>query len=901
MKNKTKNKAHKIEWYRLKSNEALSMLNSSEIGLSNKEAEKRLKKFGRNTLPVKKPTSIPKIILEQILNPLIYILIAACAVSFSLKAMKDAFFIFIVILTNTIIGSYQEWKAEKSSKALHNLLKIYIKTKRNEETQTVNAEFLVPGDIVQLESGGKVPADIRILKQTRLMADESLLTGESTPVVKNSEKIEREVPLSDRENMLYAGSMITSGRGLGVVTETGLQTELGKIAETVTSLKKTKPPLMKRMERFSRQISLVVIAACGFIALIEFLRGEAIVDIFFLVVALAVSSIPEGLPAALTVALSVGMSRMAKRNVIIRKLPAVEGLGSCTLIASDKTGTLTVNKQTVKLLYLPNGSKFHVTGEGYTDEGEIKPFKKNYSVSEVEELVKCAVICNEGIMIKKRGKWASQGDAVDIALLALGYKFGLNPQNVKKNSETLKEIPFEPERKFSARFYKHNEKVMVAVKGASEVVLEFCSHMKKNNNLIEIDKKYIEIQLKTLSGTGHRVIALAKGEIASKHDHEYHEEDLKNLTFLGLIGLIDPLRPEAKSAVNTCKKAGIKVIMITGDHPETAYTIGKNLSIVKSRDDVAEGTKLAEIDKSSGEFTAIVNKATVFARVTPLQKLYIVESLIKSGNFIAVTGDGVNDAPALKKAHISVAMGSGTDVAKDVSSIIIVDDNFASIVAGVEEGRYSYDNIRKVIYLLISTGAAEIILFLLAILSNLPAPLVAVQLLWLNLATNGIQGVALAFEKGEKETMEKPPRKPKEGIFNKLMVQETIISGVSMGVIAYTFWVILMTKEVSEFSARNIILVLMVLFENIHAFNCRSEYKSAFKIPIRNNILLVTAVIAAQAIHITFLNIPIMQDTLGLEPIGFKKWLYLLVFSGSILLIMELFKVFRNKSINNKF
>ncbi len=895
MKNKNPKTFDNTQWYRLSEDETLDKLNTSRKGLSNGEAAYRLRSFGENVLPVKKPVSLFKIIINQLLNPLIYILIAASAVSFAIGDKKDAFFIFVVILINTVIGTYQEWKAEKSSEALRNLLKICVKAKRDGEVKVINSDCLVPGDIVYLESGSKVPADIRILKQINLLADESLLTGESNDVMKITEKIEKQLPVSDRENMLYAGSIITSGRGLGVVAETGLRTEIGKIAEEVTSLERTKPPLIRRMERFSGQISVIILFVCAIIALVEFSRGSSVIEVFFLAVALAVSSIPEGLPASLTVALSVGMSRMAKRNVIIRKLPAVEGLGSCTLIASDKTGTLTVNKQTVKVLYLSDGSKFYVTGEGYAGEGEIIPRRKKYLLSDAHDLVKCAVICNEGSLVKKNDKWTWHGDAIDVAMLALGYKYGMKPYDVEKNIKILKEIPFESERKFSATFYRDGPGVRVAVKGALEVILHFCSYMKVRDKLVDADHKRIERQLKRLSSTGHRVIALAEGKICPKPENEYYETDLKGLTFLGLTGLIDPLRPEATDAVSTCKKAGIKVIMITGDHPETSFTIGKNLNIVKSRNEVIEGRELSAIDGHSEKFVEAVNKATVFARVAPLQKLQIVDALSQSGNFIAVTGDGVNDAPALKKAHISVAMGSGTDVAKDVSSMIVVDDNFASVVAGVEEGRYAYDNIRKVVYLLLATGAAEIVLFLLALMFNQPIPLLAVQLLWLNLVTNGIQGVGLAFEKGEKETMQKPPRKPDEGIFNRLMIEETVISGFSMGVIAYAFWYVMLENGVTEFSARNIVLLLMVLFENIHVFNCRSEYKSAFKIPLSNNILLITGVIAAQALHIISMNIPIMQEILGLEPVGLREWLYLLFFSASILLIKEVYKFFKFK------
>ncbi|HSA06865.1 MAG TPA: HAD-IC family P-type ATPase [Candidatus Gastranaerophilales bacterium] len=900
MKNKFEKNNTLIEWYRMTENEVLTKLNSSYTGLSDQEANERLKKFGKNALPVKQAPSVFKIILNQLANPLIYVLIAATIASVVVGDKKDALFIFLAILLNSAIGAYQEWKAEKSSEALHNLLKILAHVKRNGDIKLLNANSLAPGDIVKLESGGKVPADIRILKQNGLRADESLLTGESTEIIKISDKIEKQIPLSDRENMLFAGSMITSGRGLGVVVETGLNTEIGKIAESIGFVKTAKAPLVIRMEKFSHQISLIVLFACALIALTELLRGKYIFDVFFLFIALAVSAIPEGLPAALTVALSVGMSRMAKRNVIIRKLAAVESLGSCTLIASDKTGTLTVNKQTVKVLYLPNGAGFEVAGEGYNGEGEIKSCRTKSSLSEVKELVKCAVICNEGSLKKRKGKWEFHGDAVDIAFLALGYKYGFAPDEINKNLEVLKEIPFESERKFSANFYKCESGVKVAVKGAFEVIFHFCSHMKTRGSVVHINHKRIEKQINTLSSAGYRVIALAEGIIAPKHNHEYYEEDLKKLTFLGLVGLIDPLRPEAKAAVDTCKQAGIKVIMITGDHPETAYTIAKTLSIVSSRNDVTEGYLLSKTDEKSEEFSRIVNKGTVFARVTPMQKLSIVEALTNSGHYIAVTGDGVNDAPAMKKAHISVAMGSGTDVAKDVSSMIVLDDNFASVVAGVEEGRFAYDNIRKVVYLLVATGVGEITLFALSVIFNIPAPLSAVQLLWLNLVTNGIQGVGLAFEKGEKETMQKPPRNPKESIFNKLMVQETFISGFSVGLIAFVLWLSLISNGISEFSARNNVLLLMVLFENIHVFNCRSEYTSAFKIPFKNNVILITGVLIAQALHVVSMNIPVMQNILKVEAIGIKEWVYLLICSSSLLVIMELFKFFKFRVILKK-
>jgi magnesium-transporting ATPase (P-type) len=511
-------------------------------------------------------------------------------------------------------------------------------------------------------------------------------------------------------------------------------------------------------------------------------------------VALAVSAIPEGLPVAMTVALSIGVNRVAKRNVIVRKLTAVEGLGSCTCIASDKTGTLTVNQQTVKLISLLSGERFTVSGEGYVGEGEVLTEAGNIINHEarlrLEEIARTSVLCNEASLLRDNREWKHHGDAIDVALLAFAYKLGLYPESVRREVETVGEIPFESERRYAAKFYREGKRVNVAVKGAIEAVLPFCQSIRIGEWIVGVNSEKIEKEALSLSENGYRVLAIAYGELGDgKEPRVFEEKDMPPLTLLGLVCFIDPLRPEAKEAVEKCKRAGVRVVMITGDHPAKALAISRELSIADSWKDLVTGKQLAEIGSPENpEFLNTVKSVHVFARVTPLQKLHIVDGLIKSGHFVAVTGDGVNDAPALRKANIGVAMGSGIDVAKDTASIIVTDDNFASIVAGIEEGRFAYDNIRKVTYLLISTGAAEIVLFTLALFVGLPLPLFAVQLLWLNLVTNGIQDVALAFEAGESEAMNRPPRKPKEGIFNKLMVQQTVVSGTTMGLLSFGVW-----------------------------------------------------------------------------------------------------------------
>ncbi len=870
-------------YYNFPKDKVFEGLKTSITGLSKDEVLKRLDEYGKNILPRKKPPTIFEIILNQILNPLIYILIAAAIFALIAGDMKDSIFIFLVIIINAGIGAFQEWKAEKSSQALEKMLKINARVIRNGKEILVESEELVPGDIVILESGNKVPADMRLFEVNNARIDEALLTGESLAVEKTTDVVKGELLISDQKNMAFAGSVITSGRAKGVVTSTGLSTEIGKIAESITSIDTSKPPLIVRMEKFAKQVSIIVLLAAAVLAAVEILKGQPVKEVFFLATALAVSAIPEGLPAALTVALSVGMSRMSAKNVIIKKLSAVEGLGSCTTIASDKTGTLTVNKQTAKVIQLADGRLFHITGEGYSGEGDILG-ENNNKISlgqdyRLDSLIKSGVIANEASLYKSNEGWNSQGDAVDIAILALGYKAGLDSISEFKNDlNIICEIPFESERGFSACVYEQDGKQKVSVKGAFEVLSKICE------NDTDIHNNYVS----SLARQGYRVIALAEGDLKEDADpKKCNIEDMTHLTLTGFIGLIDPLRPEAKEAAQKCKEAGVRVIMVTGDHPETAYAIGSELGIVDTEDQIMSGKELVH----KNDFKEFINKINIFARVTPIQKMELVQALKDTGNFVAVTGDGVNDAPALKKANIGVAMGSGTDISKDVSSIIVTDDNFASIVDGIEQGRFTYDNVRKVIYLLIATGAAEIVLFFLSLMFGLPIPLVAVQLLWLNLVTNGIQGVALAFEAGEQGSMKIPPRKPTEGIFNPLMIKETLVSGFFMAIVAFGVWFYLLKIGFEENLARNYVLLLMVLFENFQVFNCRSEKISAFKIPLKNNYVLIIGVFSALGLHILSMYIPVMQDVLDIQPVGFVNFAILLGLASLLLLTMEIFKV----------
>jgi magnesium-transporting ATPase (P-type) len=884
------------KWHSLEADEIYKKLHSQPEGLDDEESAERLRFYGPNTLPVKEPPGIWTILLRQMLNPLIFILLAAAVASVAIGEVTDAMFILVVIALNSGLGAYQEYQAERGAASLQRLLKINARVRRSGKENEIPAEEVVPGDIVLLESGNKAPADLRIVQAYGLAADESFLTGESMAAEKQTGRLSEDTGVSDRKNMVFAGSTITSGRAEGIVVGVGTETQVGIIAETVTQSKSGKPPLVLRMERFVKHISILVLLISAGLAVLLRFHGYDATAIFFFVVALAVSAIPEGLPVALTVALSIATKRMSGRNVIVRQLTAVESLGSCTMIASDKTGTLTVNQQTARLIVLPDGKAFALSGEGYNGEGEITT-GDGVGVSQsawyrLKRLARLAILANEASLVKEDGGWKHHGDAMDVAFLAIGFKLGMDPAEVKQTFRLTGEIPYESERKFSAAFYEKDGARYVAAKGAVETILDFCTLMHQDG-LIALEREAVEREAEAMAGKGLRVLAVAGGETSSVAAEEGDADTaLSGLVFHGLVGFIDPLRPEVADSVKKCKDAGVQVIMITGDHPSTAGAIARKLGLSSADETTVTGSELNEAGTpDSPAFRKLVSSTHVFARVSPAQKLEIVDVLIRRGEFVAVTGDGVNDAPALRRANIGVAMGSGTDVAKEVGSMIVTDDNFASIVAGVEEGRFAYDNVRKVIYLLISTGAAEVLMFVGAILAGLPIPLLAVQLLWLNLVTNGIQDVALAFEGGEPGAMKRKPRRPDEKIFDSQMIWQTFISGLAIGILALAawFWLICVAK-IDESSARNSVLLLMVLLQNVHVFNCRSESMSAFKIPIGRNVILVFGVVAAQGIHILSMYVPFMQTILGVEPIVLTQWLMALSLALIVLLVMEVFK-----------
>lgn len=875
-----------LSWYAISAEQVLAQLESSrDTGLTEIEVQKRQKQYGFNRIPEPKGKSLLTIFISQFLSPLIYVLVAAGVVSLFAGEFKDAGFIFAIIIINAILGTYQEWRAESSAAALKNLVRVNSRVKRSGKVSTVESEQLVPGDCVLLESGMKVPADLRLIEVNELTVEEALLTGESSAITKNVAVIAGEsITIGDQINMAFASTTVQSGRAMGIVIATGEKTEIGKIAESLKSTEPEKPPLVRRMESFSKKISWAVIIACIMLGLIGMWREIPMAELFFFLVAVGVSAIPEGLPVALTVALSIGTRNMARKNVIVRKLPAVEGLGSCTLIASDKTGTLTLDQQTAKGILLPDKQFFEVNGQGYNGVGDIRnPDGSLVSANEPNlfRLIQCSVICNEGALREGAKGWEQSGDAVDVALLAIAYKAGQAPAYFLNGIAGIRLIPYESEMKYSGAFFESDGKRFFACKGAFEVL---------GPRLTEEFRKQGATDVEELAQRGYRVLCIAYCESREATT----EESLPPLQLAGLVGLIDPMRPEAQDAVRRCHSAGIEVAMVTGDHPITALAIAAELGIAQTKDQLISGKELAELRKNENEASwlhAIKNKR-VFARVSPLQKMEIVSAMKQAGHFVAVTGDGANDAPALRMAHIGIAMGSGTDLTKESSSIIIADNNFASIVDGVEEGRITYNNLRKIIYMLLSTGLAEILTVALSMIFQMPLPFLAIQLLWLNLVTNGIQDISLAFERSDGDVLTKPPRSPGEPVFDSKMLTQIAISGLVTTLLCFSVWYYcLHVMQYSEIYSRTVALMLMVLIQNFHVLNCRSETISIFRLPLSANYVAVISIFLAQAVHVSASYIPPLAETLTIEIIPWKDWFILLLMSSSILVVMEVYKV----------
>lgn len=880
-------------WYQLKEEEVIKNLNTKEEGLTKEEVENRIQKYGNNELPKQKKDNVFEIMFREIKNPITLILIVTIIFCLIINEYIDAIAILFIVLLDLIMGTVQELKAIRNADALTNMIKVNSKVIRNNKEMIIPSEELVPGDIVLLESGDKISADMRIMKCYNFQVDESVLTGESIAVLKEEKTYDKEIILAERKNMLYAGTSVVTGRAHAVVVETGLNTEIGKIAGKVTETKEEKSPLTIRIEKFSSQISKLILVIGLIIAIILYVKNYDFKEIFVLVISLSVSAMPEGLPLALTMALTIGSNKMAKENVIVKRLNAVESLGSCTVIATDKTGTLTVNEQTAKKIVLPNNIYFNIGGSGYNDVGEITGVEDNGNEAKI--IGELGVINNEALLEKREGKWEYFGDSIDIAFLALGKKMKVDT----KEYEIISKIPYESVNKYSAVFYKKENQTRCTVKGSLEKVCSFCTTMGENKEKINIEA--LNVQNENLAKDGYRIIAIADGEI--DESESFDEKDIKGLNFIGLVAFIDPVRDDVKGSVTEARRAGIKVVMITGDHPLTAFAVGKELELVDTMEEVATGEDVAKY-LSMGEiaFDNFIKDKKVFSRVTPLDKLEIVNSYKRQGEFVAVTGDGVNDAPAIKTANIGIAMGSGTDVAKETAMMVIAKDNFTSIVAGIKEGRVAYSNIRKIVYMLISCGIAEVLFFILSIICEMPIPLTAIQLLWLNIVTDGLQDLALSFEKPEKGIMKQKPRSTKESLFNKEMYSEILVAGSSIGLIIFLVWAFLINKLGMDVTlARGYIMTLMVFMQNVHVLNCRSEYNSTFKVPFKNP-MIIFSIIGAILLQFAVMETPFLSKFLNVKTIPINEVIILFFISLIILLIMETYKVFkrmyysRNKS-----
>ncbi|MBY5920707.1 cation-translocating P-type ATPase [Ferrimonas balearica] len=851
-------------------------------GLSEQQAKVLQARFGPNRLPQAKGKSLLRLLMGQFATPFVYVLLVAAAVAFLLNQQLNTLFILLVLAINALIGTLQEYSAQRAASALQKMVPRRVRVYRDGILQERDAAELVPGDQVALVSGDRISADIRLTQASGLEVDESVLTGESLSVAKRVSEQPVEGAITARNDCVFAGTMVLHGRGEGRVEATGERSEIGRIATAVKTQPEAKAPLLKRIERFTLVVAVSVLVVIAALFLIVLLRGADLGTVFLLGIALAVSAIPEGLPAAITVALAIGMRRMARVKVIVRKLVAVEALGSCTVICSDKTGTLTVNEMTVRQIWLPEGSRIPVSGEGMARAGRIDalPSQKR----EVMALVHAGQLCNEATVKADDGSWTGQGDGVDLAFLVLAGKAGLKPEE-GIDLPILSTIPYEPELAYAAVMVEEPSGPRVYLKGALERVLPLCDSAMGTDWAPERFK----VQLSELAGLGYRVLALADGEWQGDLDPQNPPSGLR---FLGAVAMVDPLRHDAIEAVAQCREAQIEVAMITGDHPDTARALSLELDLIRGEQTVVTGTQLAEAEKAGPEAVSeLVRSSRVFARIEPMQKLTITRELMAEGHNVAMTGDGVNDAPALHAAHVGIAMGKrGTDVARENADLILTDDHFASIVDGVREGRIVYSNIRKVIYLLISTGAAEIVLFILSVLFGLPLPLLPLQILWLNLVTNGVQDVALAFEPAEGDELNQPPRSPRERIFNPLMLERVLTSALYMGVVSFAVFYHALELGIAEDAARNLTLLMMVLFENVHALNSRSERQSLWRLPFFGNPLLLMGILVAQGIHLGAMFWPPLAQILQINPVTWGQWAELLALATTLLVVDEAHK-----------
>lgn len=890
-----------MEWYQQSPEEVAQSLDTSlTTGLSSGSAQSKLETFGPNELKEQEGKSFLQKLIAQFSDFLILILIAAALISVFVGEAKDAIVIMSIVIINALLGLYQEGKAEKALEALKKMASPTAKVLRDGNPQEISSSQLVPGDLVILETGDIIPADLRLVESSNLKVEEASLTGESVPVEKRAqETYSEEVSLGDRHNMAYMSTIITYGRGRGIVVETAEGTEIGKIAAMIQTFEEEPTPLQRKLNQLGKVLGMTTIAVCVAVFGIGLLQGREILEMFMVSISLAVAAIPEGLPAIVTIVLAIGMNKMVERNAIVKKLLAVETLGATSVICTDKTGTLTQNEMTV-VKVLADNKLIEVEGTGYEPVGDFKLEGSTITTKEssgLKLLLTIAALANDAKLDNSSGMYRIIGDPTEGALITLAGKAGIDSAELNHMYKRIEEIPFDSERKMMTTFHDmpNDEGVSSFTKGAPDIIIDRCNRIILDGKVSEFTPELKSEVLRVnseLSRAALRVLAFAFKEYPSLPTDPSPDENESDMIFVGLTGMIDPPRPEARDAIALCKKAGVNAIMITGDYKETAFAIAKDLGMADTEDQAIMGEKIDGM--SDEELQEVVKNTKVFARVSPEHKVRIVSALRANGDIAAMTGDGVNDALAIKKADIGVSMGiTGTDVAKNTADMILTDDNFASIVAAVEEGRIIFSNIKKFVYFLLSCNIGEILLVFTSILMNLPVPLLPIQLLWLNLVTDSFPALALGVEKGEPDIMNQPPRNPDEAILDRRMLVGVTFQAIAVAAASLSAYLLALRmyglENIEE--ARTITFATLIVAELLRAYSSRSQKFTLVKIGIFSNKSMVYATLGAFLLLLAVIYIPFMNGIFYTFPLSFVDWEIVLSFAFIPLVVGELTKV----------
>jgi P-type Ca2+ transporter type 2C len=872
----------------------LKALKTSEEGLSSEEVEKRLEKYGKNELKEEEKTSVVELFLTQFKSFLILILMVAAIVSAFLGELIDAFVILFTVFLAGLLGFVQEYRAEESIKLLKSLTSPEALVLRDGKEVKVSSSQLVPGDILILQAGDRIPADARLLEALSLKIDESSLTGESIPVEKNTIIFPPETPEPDRKNMAYTGTAVAYGRGKAVITATGMKTAFGKLAGLLGEIERERTPLQEKLDQFGRWLGIATLAVVAFVAVLGVFQGFDPFEMFLWGVALAVAAIPEALPAVVTVGLALGVRRMIKRHALVRKLPSVETLGSTNIICTDKTGTLTQNKMTVEKLYV-NGTMLSVTGKGYEPVGDFLCGDTTSCDMHLHRLLVAGTLCNDAGLVQEEGRWDIMGDPTEGALIVVAAKVGIWKAILEEKHRRVGEVPFSSERKMMTTLNISDEGLYAYSKGAPEVILASCTRIFLKGQEEQLTPEFRQEILDTVNELANQSLRVMGFAYRKLEENISPNEAEKEMVFTGLMGMRDPPREEVKVAIATCTSAGIRTVMITGDHKTTASAIARELGILREGDLVLTGIEIETIDDR--KFEDIVEKVSVYARVYPEHKLKVVEALKKKGYIVAMTGDGVNDAPALKAADMGIAMGiTGTDVSKEASSMILTDDNFASIVAAVEEGRNILKNIKNFIAYGLTCHIGLVIIVLIGVLAWQILPVIAVQILWINLITDGLPPMALSVEAPDKGLMKQKPLKAKQGLVSKRVIVTSLGLGLlialqSLGVI---YWAL--NEGISLLKIQSLIFTLVVISLMFNAFNWRSEKYSVFSLGVFTNRSLIYAVLSTVLLQLAVLYIPFLQTAFRTVPLSLSDWVMIIPLASTTLITMELAKYLELKT-----